>query len=61
MINDIEHYKLVTELSKLFEEAKSYQFHDFKNTDYPAPKMVLAEKLRVFRKKVIEGCYDNKC
>lgn len=56
---ELAHNKLVKELVTLANEAMAHQFHDFKSTDYPAPKMALAEKLRVLRRDIINGVYDN--
>jgi len=56
---EVAHNKLVADLNRLAEEAMNGQFHDFRSTDYPAPKMTLAERLRVLRRDVINGVYDN--
>lgn len=58
--DDRGHRKLVTDLRNLLDDAEKYQFHDFKNTDYPAPKMTLADRLRVIRRDTLSGVYDNK-
>lgn len=57
---DRAHDRLVSELGQMYSEARNFQFHDFKNTDYPAPKMVLADKLRKMRGNVLNGVYDNQ-
>lgn len=59
MENDKGHDLLVKDLNDLLEKARSFEFHDFKNEKYPAPKMALVEKLDIIRKKVIDGAYDN--
>lgn len=59
MDEDKNHVKLITDLEKLLEQAKSFDFHDFKSTYYPAPKMALSNKLRVMRNDTLNGKYDN--
>jgi len=56
---DKGHEKLVADLEKMLAEAKAFQFHDFKNTDYKAPKIVLADRFRIMRRDTINGKYDN--
>jgi hypothetical protein len=58
-MEDKGHKKLVKDLRKLLDEAEKYEFHDFKNTSYPAPKMTLADRLRVMRRDTLNGVYDN--
>jgi len=60
MEEDKQHDKLVADLTKLAEEAKANNFHDFKSKEYPAPKMTLSNKLRMLRNDVLRGKYDNK-
>lgn len=59
-MEDKQHDELVADLTKLSEEAKAYNFHDFKSKEYPAPKMTLSNKLRMMRNDVLRGKYDNK-
>ena len=59
MNEDKGHQKLVADLQGLLTEAEKFNFHDFKSTEYSCPKMVLANKLRVIRRDVIAGVYDN--
>lgn len=59
-MEDKQHDELVADLEKLTNEAKAYNFHDFKSKEYPAPKMSLSNKLRMMRNDVLRGKYDNK-
>lgn len=59
MENDAGHSALIADLSALLEEAKDFEFHDFKNSKYAAPKMELMEKILVIADKVKGGGYDN--
>lgn len=52
------HTALIDDLTNLLAEAKEYQFHDFRNTKYAAPKMELAAQLLTLRENVINGKYD---
>lgn len=56
---DNGHTKLMDDLARLTEEAYHYEFHDFKNTKYAAPKVELRAKLLAIAQNVIEGKYDN--
>lgn len=56
---DKRHIKLVKDLENLLEEAKAFEFHDFKNDKYAAPKMELVGFLLAMVDKVKEGGYDN--
>jgi hypothetical protein len=58
--DDGGHIALFEDISELLEEVKEYQFHDFGNSRYPAPKMALVEKLEEIRNNVIQGLYDNR-
>jgi hypothetical protein len=40
-------------------EARNYQFHDFGNTIYSAPKVALHRKLQALAEKAAAGDYDN--
>lgn len=59
-MNDKAHLQLIADLQGLVDEAKKGNFHDFDSKEYPAPKMVLSNKLRVMRNEVLNGKYDNK-
>lgn len=52
--NDI----LIVDLKALLKEAEEFQFDDFKNTKYAAPKMTLYLKLIRLSQNVKEGKYD---
>lgn len=56
---DQGHESLITDLEVLLDEAEDYEFHDFKNRNYAAPKVTLAEKLHQLRENIINGKYDN--
>ena len=53
------HNALMEDLANLTKEAYDYEFHDFKNKKYGAPKIVLREKLLELAKFVVDGKYDN--
>lgn len=53
------HDNLITDLEDLLEEAKNYEFHDFQNGKFAAPKMALREKLLGLAEQVVKGRYDN--
>lgn len=53
------HLDLLEDLQELISEARKFQFHDFKNTKYAAPKAVLAMILQDLRENVINWRYDN--
>lgn len=56
---DKGHIKLIYALQLLLSRAEDFQFHDFKNTDYAAPKMALVEALGALLKRVTDGDFDN--
>lgn len=56
---DKPHRNLIAEIEDILAKAKAFEYHDFKNTYYVAPKMELANRLRVFRNDVLNGKYDN--
>jgi len=58
-MEDAPHEKLVTELRSLLKEAENFNFHDFKGKEYPAPKMALSNRVRVLRRDILQGVYDN--
>jgi len=47
------------DLSELLQEAKNYQFDDFRNDKYAAPKVELRNQLLKLAQNVVEGRYDN--
>jgi len=53
------HLKLMTDLSELAYEAHHYEFHDYKNTKYPTPKVELRNRLLALAQAVVDGKYDN--
>jgi len=57
---DKGHAKLIKDLFDLLIEAEAFEFHDFKNQHYAAPKVTLAGKLEKLRQNVIGGRYDNR-
>jgi len=56
---DDGHRHLIEDLEALLAEAQTFQFHDFKNTIYAAPKVALYMKLTELVAAVKEGRYDN--
>ena len=58
--NDIGHLKLLDDITSLLKDASDYQYHDFKNSLYAAPKLALVQKLDWLLKNTKEGKYDNK-
>lgn len=56
---DKGHNALIWELEHVLEEAKKFEFHDFLNTKYPAPKNALVIALGVLRDHAVNGNYDN--
>ena len=59
MSDDKGHKLLLRDLDALLSEARAYQFHDFKNTNYPTPKIALHRRLGVIQEKIKAGDYDN--
>ncbi|MCX6724226.1 MAG: hypothetical protein NT155_03605 [Candidatus Staskawiczbacteria bacterium] len=49
---------LIQHLKDLLAEAEAGAFGDFTNSEYAAPKMMLAEKFNQLRLNVISGKYD---
>ena len=49
---------LVAHLNAILEDAKNFEFDDFKNTKYPAPKMELVMQLENVINNVKNGLYD---
>lgn len=59
MGEDIGHNLLLEHLNLLLKEVVEFQFHDFLNTAYGAPKAALHNKLSHMMSNVVEGKYDN--
>jgi len=59
MALDTTHRLLLEDIQSLLSEAVAYEFHDFKNSTYPAPKLALIQKLDWLLKNVKSGKYDN--
>ncbi len=57
--NDPGHENLINDLKDLLIESVAYEFHDFKNQNYAAPKIVLRNKLLKMAENVVDGRYDN--
>lgn len=53
------HQKLIVDLKQLLNEAEDKAFHDFENTQYAMPKVVLVNKFEHLISKVKQGEYDN--
>ncbi len=56
---DQGHLDLVEDVEIILNEAKDFQFHDFKNQAYAAPKMAFNEKMEWLIKNMKAGKYDN--
>ena len=50
---------LINDLKNLLDMAERFEFHDFKNEQFPAPKGALRGFFLEGAKKVEEGHYDN--
>ena len=57
--NDKGHDALVEDLKDLLKKAEDFQYHDFKNTEHPTPKMALQSQLMTMAREVVDGKYDN--
>lgn len=53
------HDVLMRDLIILINEAQNFEFHDFKNTKYAAPKIALITALEAMIIKAKTGAYDN--
>lgn len=53
------HVALMQDVLKLTVEAHNYEFHDFKNEKYGAPKFTLISALMEMVDSVKSGKYDN--
>jgi len=59
MDEDKGHVALMDDLTDIYQEATKYEFHDFKNEKYSAPKMALVQMLNGILAKLKDGKYDN--
>lgn len=50
---------LVKDLEELLMDAVEFEFDDFRNKKYAAPKIELANRLHVLRGNIMSGKYDN--
>ena len=57
--DDKGHLALLEDIGELYEEVKSYQFHDFVNNKHNFPKMELYKKIVNIADKIQKGEYDN--
>ena len=53
------HEALICDLKELLAEAEAFQYHDFKNKKFSAPKNALVAQLNFIKSKAINGEYDN--
>jgi len=51
---------LESDIMDLLSRISAFDYHDFKNTTFPAPKLALIQKLEWLIKNVKEGKYDNQ-
>ena len=56
---DKGHEELMRDITILYNEAKTFEFHDFKNDAYATPKVLLRSLFLMMAEKVVEGKYDN--
>jgi hypothetical protein len=56
---DKGHTDLIQALDDLAADARNYQFHDFKDSPFPTPKIELIGRLETIIRKVKDGEYDN--
>lgn len=56
---DKGHIELLQDLLAITVMARNFEFHDFKNTKYAAPKATLHSLLMQVVKRVEDGGYDN--
>lgn len=56
---DKGHNELIKDVRSLLNDTESFQFHDFLNEKFAAPKSVLAKILHQMRDNAINGKYDN--
>lgn len=60
MSEDKGHRKLIEDIEALLTDAREYQFHDYKNTRYEAPKLELLKRLNAMCEGVKNDRYDNQ-
>jgi len=53
------HEKLIRDVNFLKSESETFQFHDFKNSKYAAPKIMLVRTLTKMLENAKHGEYDN--
>lgn len=56
---DKGHKYLIEDIAILLRDAENFEFHDFKNNTYPAPKMALVNRFHELRDNTMNGKYDN--
>ena len=56
---DLGHVHLIQDLKSLLDMAERFEFHDFKNEQFGAPKMALRTFLFGGAEKAKNGYYDN--
>lgn len=56
---DIGHAHLIHDIKCLLDMAERFEFHDFKNTQFGAPKMALRVFFLEGAEKAKNGYYDN--
>jgi hypothetical protein len=56
---DPGHDLLIADLRNLLRDAEAFEFHDFMNGKYAAPKVALHTALLRIDSNVSEGRYDN--
>jgi hypothetical protein len=56
---DKGHIALMEDVKDLLNEAVAFEYHDFLNEKYPAPKVELVTKLRKMVDRAMAGDYDN--
>lgn len=59
MENDAGHKLLIEDLKRILALAESFEFHDFRNVKFPAPKMELCNQIDRIKINVMQGAYDN--
>lgn len=58
-MEDQGHLDLIKDIAELLKEVEAFEFHDFKNEKYAAPKMELVMKLGAIMDSAKNGKYDN--
>ena len=59
MSRDNGQIALEADVTNLLGRITSYDYHDYRNTTFPFPKLALIQKLEWLIKNVKEGKYDN--